>query len=245
MNTKRLFLAAITGVSLSFSASAADFFSTDEPDQLFRLGVRMGLNTSNTSTDFAKYGVNIGAWGTGFDAGAVCDIYFREWISVQPGIFFQSRTNDFTYIQDIGNIHDMTSSSIKPVHVVQAGHWRSYNIVVPVMASAHFNVTDNIRWSVEVGPYANFSLGYDRVNRALIGEGADMYSNDVIFNDDPASVTAGVKIGTGLEFLNHYYFGIHYMNDVTGAWKGKKIDTFMRTFNGKTKAWTFTIGYNF
>ena len=94
---KKLLLSlAVCGATLS--ASAQDFFSTDDPETLFNLGVRVGINTSNRTLSNSIGNIwNINSWGTGFDAGVVADINFKNYISVQPGFFYESRSGSFVY----------------------------------------------------------------------------------------------------------------------------------------------------
>ena len=46
----------------------------------------------------------------------------------------------------------------------------------------------------------------------------------------------GLKFGTGIEYDNHYYLGIHYMAGFGDPWKYADV-------SGRNKAWTFTLGY--
>ena len=87
-----------------FSVSASEpeeFFSTEPADQLFSFGARLGINASNRtfpSNVFNKWNSN--SWGTGMDVGAIANINFRDYLSVQPGIFFESRSGNFSYVFD-------------------------------------------------------------------------------------------------------------------------------------------------
>ena len=85
---KRIALAILSLCTL-FSASAQEFFDTGEPEEVFELGARLGINTSNSVTkkDFAPV-YNHCSWGTGFDAGIVANLNILNYISVQPGFFF-------------------------------------------------------------------------------------------------------------------------------------------------------------
>ncbi len=57
-------------LSLFSNAKANDFLSSEVPDELFNIGVRIGLNTSNRTfnKDFFR-SWNTNSWGTGIDAG--------------------------------------------------------------------------------------------------------------------------------------------------------------------------------
>lgn len=238
MNPRLYMAASALVVANCLNASAADFFSTETPEQIFTLGARIGVNTSNcTIGEDSMRGYNVNSWGTGFDAGVVADIHIRDYISIQPGVFFQSRSGEFSYVTPFGNTN--------PVYLIQAGHWRSYWLSVPVLASFHFNISDDVRWDVELGPYFNFNMGSSRKNRVELTTGEGFVSDELLFKQKPKSIDAGVKIGTGIQLFDHYYFGIHYMAGLTGAWKDKPFETYKQTFGGSNKAWTFTVGYNF
>lgn len=224
-----LLLSAVSG-----TASAADFFSAEKPSSLFDLGVRIGVNTSNrTLGGDVMPGYNRQSWGTGFDVGFTADLNFRDWFAIQPGVFFQSRSGDYTFVTPFDN-----------TTVTQAGHFRSYSFTIPVMASLRFNVTDDIRWSLDFGPYVGFTFGSKLSDKALV---ATAFPNvEPVFTQKPAPVDFGLKFGTGLRILGHYYIGAHYQAGLTRAWKNLDLgEGMMRNFGGHTKAWVFTLGYDF
>jgi len=180
------------------------------------------------------------SWGTGFDIGFVADLHIRNYISIQPGIFFQSRSGNFTYAStywlpvtdENGNVTE------KKQELMQYGHNRNYNLVIPIIASGHFNIGDKVKWNVDFGPYISFRIGNN--GRPDIYE--LKYGNDgpVLHSSEAGSNTVdfGFKMGTGFTFLNHYYFGVHYMAGATDVWKNTGM-------GGRNKAWTFTAGYDF
>ena len=231
-----LAIACISG----FELPAADFFSTEHCENLFDLGVRVGLNTSNrTINSKALSGYNYQGWGLGFTAGVVADINVREYLAIQPGVFFESRSGHCSFVNEGVNI-----SNGQTVYLSQEAHRRSYNPTVPVLASFRFNITDNLRWKVEAGPYFGFLLSSDLKNKSLVA--TDPAASDLAFTQKPASFDFGFKLGTGLQFSDHYYFGIHYEAGAIDAYKDLKLaDGVKQSFGGKTKAWTFTIGYDF
>ena len=219
-------------------ALSADFFSTDQPDQLFNFGVRLGVNTSNrTVAKKAIDGYNVQSWGTGFDLGVTADINFRDYISVQPGIFFESRSGNYTFVSPIAEIANTS------ITAMQAGHLRSYAFTIPVVGSLHLNVTNDIRWNADFGPYVSFLLGSSMKDKVL--QYTAFGATEQVFSQKPATIDFGFKLGTGLQILKHYYVGVHYMAGATKAWKDFKIDSnTIRRFGGRTKAWVFTIGYD-
>ena len=98
MKTYRLVLPIAACLAASVPASAQSFFDTSTPSQLINFGARIGVNSSNRTVSDDFYNLwNKNSWGTGFDLGVVADINIRQYLSVQPGIFFQSRSGDYTY----------------------------------------------------------------------------------------------------------------------------------------------------
>lgn len=239
MNIRNYLLSALL-IAVSGSASASDFFSTEKSDRVFSLGIRAGVNTSNrTVASKSMEGYNVQSWGTGTDLGIVADLNIREYISIQPGIFFESRSGNYTFVTPFSDAEDVN-------YVTQAGHLRSYALTIPVLASFHFNITDDIRWDVDFGPYLSVVLGSDLSDKALTSTYGSPTPVTPVFSQKPAGTDFGLKMGTGLRILGHYYVGVHYQAGMTGAWKDLRIDdhnTF--SYGGRTKAWVFSIGYDF
>lgn len=236
--TLRIASAALAAAS-ALSVSAADFFDTSAPETLFDLGVRIGVNTSNRTVDDGVFtDWNRNAWGTGFDLGAVADINIRDYLAIQPGFFFQTRSGDHAYVTRIPGAND--------AEFAQVGHSRRYTLNVPVLASFRFNVTDNLRWSVDAGPYVSWIIGhkddnvlyYPAVPQDVIISGIDSSALPVSKNMNSRSFDFGFKFGTGITVMQHYYFGIHYMAGCLDVWKDSRL-------GGVNKCWTFSLGYNF
>lgn len=231
-------LSTLLFIGAFLQAGAADFFSTDDAEQFLTFGARIGINTSNTSvTDKAIKGYNVNSWGTGFDIGAVCDIHFKDFISLQPGFFFESRSNNYTYNHTA--VFDETVSNM-----VQMGHMRTYRFVIPVVGSLHLNVSDDVRCNVDLGPYIAFGLGSDRNDKSVVISDYNALAISP-FTQKPKTTEFGFKIGAGLQVLRNYYFGIHYYGAFTGAWKDYTVENIKTTYGGHNKAWVFTVGYDF
>lgn len=211
-------LLAITGFQ---SAVAVEFFDTSNPKNLFSLGVRVGLNTSNQTHNNNGMVYNKDSWGTGFDVGVVANINFKNYLTIQPGFFFESRSNNYSYMP-LGI----------PFSNATVGHTRYTNFTIPIVASFNFNLSDNIRWSADFGPYLQFGLGGS--DKGL--ERSDL-PYDIGYYDNRNKFDIGLKMGTGLKFLDHYYIGVHYLAGFCDVWKNG--------YGGSRKSWTFTIGYDF
>ena len=234
---KRLFPALLLMLNISAVSNAADFLSTEKPSELLTFGARIGVNTSNrTVKALSAYGYSSQGWGTGFDLGAVADINLRDYISIQPGVFFESRSNTYTFIYALpGNDADET-------HSVQAGTFNSYSLTMPVLANLHFNLTDDLRWNVEAGPYFALNLGSKIKNKVNLNTSFSEFFPDMTteFNAKPTAYDFGIKFGTGIELFRRYTFNVDYLAGMRHAWKNNYID-----YGGHTKAWCFTIGYQF
>lgn len=219
-------LVLLTGI-ICANSTRAQFFDTSKAEDFFRLGVRLGMNMSNVSAGGPNFDWNHDSWGTGFEGGVVADIMIREWFGIQPGLFYQSRSNNYTHILGSG-----TSQ------IVNAGHTLYYSFYVPVLFEAKFNVTERLRWSLEAGPYLSFGVGHNDNGVRIVPTPEEPYNHD--YFDNHKKNQMGLKIGTGLELDSHYYLGIHYMGGFGNAWKAEKVN-----YSGHNKAWTFTLGYSF
>lgn len=221
------------GLSAVISASAIDFFDKSTPRDLFNVGVRLGVNTSNRTVNkniFDLWSSN--SWGTGLDLGAVVNINFREYISVQPGFFFESRSGQYAYVS---TIQGATSGDDV---LNQYGSTRSYNFTIPVVVSVHLNVTDNLRWSIEAGPYLQWIMKNTVNDKFTYQSLTTAPGDDGLSKGKASNFDFGFKFGTTLDILRHYNVGVHYMAGWLHAWKASEL-------GGHNKAWVFTIGYNF
>ena len=215
------------------SAYASDLLDTDPADRLFNIGVRIGVNSSNRTFPKDKFSAwNVNSWGTGFDAGVVVNLNMRQYLSIQPGVFFESRSGHYSFSEayvDNTNGDDF---------ITQLGRTRTYNLVIPVVASVKLNLTDNFKWLLEAGPYAQLKLHASDSNKIQV---IDQPTSSSYLNWEYAKSNFfdwGFKIGTGLQYKDHYSFSIHYLAGVGNVWKSPME-------GGKNKAWTFTLGYDF
>lgn len=229
-------LMIIIGVLGIADMKAQPFFDTSDPDKFVTFGARLGFNTSNRT--FPKgnyYNYMMSSWGIGFNAGVVANLNFKEYLTLQPGFFYESRSGNLVNIVDY--YKDLnTSYPIEATHY-EVNHLRAYYFTIPVMGIAKFNLSENIKWSVEFGPYIQFSLkqtGQNNVQMLSPGYQNLGYTQYVAQHH---GFDVGLKMGTGLKFYQHYYVGVHYLAGLTNAWKLPS--------GGKNKSWEFTIGYDF
>lgn len=213
-------------------ASAQSFFSTGVPEHLFSLGVRAGLNVSNQNVDKGVFnGWNVNSWGSGFQLGAVVSINMRDFFALQPGFFYESRSGNYAYL----------SEGLQPVaeetqDFMQLGHYRNYWFTVPVMAQLRFNLLAGAKWTVDVGPY--FSWMLHNKNKDAFQEGVPEGTAVEYAAAERKRFDFGFKFGTGINFLTHFYIGVHYMAGSLDVWKQKSL-------GGRNKTWTVTAGYDF
>lgn len=209
------------------AARAQSLISTGMPDRLFTLGVRAGANTSNINIDSRAFDVwNVNSWGTGFELGAVASINMRDFFSLQPGFFYESRSGNYAYQTETAG-----------ESVTQLGHFRHYNFTVPVTAQLRMQLLPGAVWSVDAGPYFSWLLHeknptpvyYLPPGAADAGEMAEAELNRYDW---------GLRVGTGLNFLTHFYAGIHYKAGMRDVWRQQAL-------GGRRKTWTFTVGYDF
>lgn len=226
---------AIASVCIALSANAADFFSTAKCSNLFDVNFAVGVNTSNRTISKKVFDEwNINSWGTGFDAGASVDVNFRDWISVQPGLFFESRSGNFAYSASA------IGSDGEKYFYTQLGHGRSYNFTMPILASTHFNITDDVRWNVELGPYFQFGLNNTFKNKVHYPQIIESNNDQTIITEAGVAKTKvfdfGIKLGTGITIARHYNFSVHYLAGWLHPWKPSQL-------GGRNKEWLFTLGY--
>lgn len=216
------------------SLPAADFFNTGAPDNLFNIGLRAGVNTTNVTINkdvFDTWSSN--AWGVGGNVGVVADINFRDYISVQPGFFFETRSSKYTYIS-------RTSISTEGTeYLSQFGNIHAYNFTIPILGCVHFNLSDDIRWNVEFGPYFQIVLKNKvsgQINYPLYSASDALPQNYA--RTTPTKFDFGFKIGSSLKVLDHYLVGFHYEAGCLKPWDNGSL-------GGRRKGWVFSLGYDF
>ena len=57
----------------------------------------MGVNTSNRTLKSSAFPdcYHHESWGTGFDVGFVAGLNIRDYLAIQPGVFFETRGGNF------------------------------------------------------------------------------------------------------------------------------------------------------
>lgn len=234
MNIKRILYAGAAAAIIGMSgteANAQSLIDAGTPDNLFTIGLRAGLNTSNINIDnevFPEWNVN--SWGTGFELGAVVNINLRNFFSLQPGFFYESRSGNYAY-------SGMEGLSPSNLDNSQMGHYRNYHFTVPVMAQLRMKLLPGAVWSVDVGPYFSWLLHSKHKNEIKYAE-PGMGGAFIVRDAERNRYDWGLKVGTGINFLTHFYAGLHYKMGMRDVWNTQYL-------GGRSKVWTFDVGYDF
>ncbi len=244
MKTIRLLiLSCVAGISLNSSAQLLDAAIPESP---LGLGVRVGVNTSNISNNYADaidgYDWTNTSWKTGFTAGVVADLKLRNYIAIQPGFFFQSRNMDYRNMvteREEEGVSSMTSHD---------GHVRSYNFNIPIMVSLRLGLSSILQARAEFGPYFAFGLGGNNkctsTSVGIDGEFGTTETTKVDIYGDKGYMRGfdwGFKMGVGFVFAKSYYLGIHYMAGCRNVYK--QPESVRHDLKGHNKAWDVTFGY--
>ncbi len=231
MKAFRIIFSTLIAVFVNHAA-AQDFFSKEAPESLFDVGVRVGINTSNRTFKKDAFDIwNVNSWGTGIDLGCVVDLNIRDYISLQPGIFFESRSGDYAYSQNYFTALGETDV------FTQLGHDRFYNINIPLLVSFKFNLAESVRLIAEAGPYFQYFFKDSASHKIQVIRPQTSPTDQIdIYNEVANKYDIGLKIGAGILYKRHYSFNIHYLAGGRKAWDSPWK-------GGRHKAWTFTIGY--
>jgi hypothetical protein len=237
---KRLFtslIIAITAIT-GFKAQAQKLIDTDTPDQLIRVGVRVGWNSSNLTNNYEKIVSGTqwkdNQWRSGFNIGAVVDINFRNFFALQPGAFIVTRRNNYHLLTVNGNTLESYNGT----------HSANY-LQVPVLASFRLGVAEYAQLQLDCGPY--LAWGWGGSNKCTYYTSGDELlkpttTKQPYFGDSSNTLCErfdyGLKYGVGARALDKFYIGAHYSYGLRNAMK-------QAGYKGHNKMWSFTLGYDF
>lgn len=235
---KKLVLAVFAVASVWLSAGA-QLFSSAMPDRLFTLGVRAGVNTSNQTLakDFLT-GWNQNSWGTGFELGAVGNLNMRDFLTIQPGLFFETRSGSYVYESGVlneasGMVGDVAGSMKMGF---QTGRYRDYRLTVPLMAVFWANVGPALQWNLHGGPYWSWTLHRHG------DEWLELPDRDLIpygwIKARRNKYDWGLKLGTGIRVLRHLTLDVSYKWGLHRVWNHQQL-------GGRSKLWSVTAGVDF
>ena len=241
----RLF-AALLLIGISVSSQAQTLIDYGVPAKLFQVGVRAGFNASNLTTNyddaFQDIKWNHNQWKGGFSAGMVVDINLRNFFTIQPGIFLDTRKSTYHYLVNSDNV-------LKAIDGQLTGNY----IRIPILASLRLGVAELAQVQIDFGPY--FAWGFGGANKYTVYGTSDTEPTapQVIGRDfksdcfgDKGMVQTydwGLKMGLGVLVMQHYYIGAHYHFSCRNVLR--ELPQTEKHPDGHNKAWTFTLGYNF
>ncbi len=90
------YIAAVVAVCLICPTllRAMDLINTSRPENIIVVGVRAGFNTSNLTNNYHSQFSGIASqkqqWRNGLTVGAVADINFTGYLTIQPGIYLST-----------------------------------------------------------------------------------------------------------------------------------------------------------
>ncbi|WP_294618385.1 porin family protein [uncultured Bacteroides sp.] len=199
-------------------------------------GVRAGMNVANAGGDFKDEMKDVDFKSrVGFHVGVIADVELSEKFYLQPGLYF-------------------TTKGLKSEDKEGMGYEEKYNLnylELPILASYRFNLSDNVQWQINAGPY--FAVGVGGKVKGTDFDGIE-YKYDAFGVADEDSdeekgglkrFDAGLSFGTGITY-NKIYFGIKYDLGLANiadkkAWtgendKGQKI---------RNRNFAISVGYTF
>lgn len=210
--------------------------------QVVNFGVRAGMNVATAGGNF-KDGIKDYMdfkSRVGFHVGVIADVELSEKFYLQPGLYFT--TKGLKAEDKEGSYFDI-----------------KYNLnylELPILASYRFNLSDNVQWQINAGPYFAVGVG-GKVKETEFDSYEDKkfeYEYDAFGVADEDSdeekgglkrFDAGLSFGTGITY-NKIYFGIKYDLGLANiadkkAWtdengKGQKI---------RNRNFAISVGYTF
>lgn len=249
---KKVVVLSVIALSTCVTAVEADDFMDKGASRSFiEFGVRFGINSSSQKINHKDIYSDIQRafteWKTGFEIGAVIDLNIKDYLVLQPGLFFQNKSYDYTVLSANFGSGEMTQ---------MLGHTRFYYFQIPVLVSLRFNLSHDFRWHVDFGPYFAFGLGGDNemeVFSARINEGDGMILRkdykEKFFGDGDKQIVGmeafdwGMKLGTAFTFKRHYSLGIHYNHGFRNI--AKSNINHLKKASAYNREWVVSLGYNF
>lgn len=250
---KLLFTTVLALAAAAPMASAQFVINTAEPERPIHVGIRAGVNVSNTASNEHSFmpdniKMRVPDWGAGFTVGAVVDMRIRECFAVQPGIFYSTHSYGFDRCSVSGAKVYFTDTDV-----------RSRYIEVPVLLSFRVNMSSNFQLQFDLGPYFQWGVGGTEkyAITTYSSKKTQEYERDYFGSGDDENYTAkkfdwGFKMGVGLEVCHHFYIGAHYMagcrnlaNKTMTCTDPAAPKDLKSGVNLTNKQWQFTVGYTF
>lgn len=214
---KKVILLAVLAAGMMFTAKA----------QENGFGIRAGFNLSHAGGDFKDY---LKDWESGdpkskagFNIGVIYDWGLTEHFYIQPGLYY---TMKGAKAKDSDSEEDYSWESKMNINL-------SY-LELPVLASYRMNLTDNIKWQINAGPYFAVGVGGKFKFESKESEDGESFTEKYDYKafgsssknagfdeDDEGNIVVhgvkgdlkkfdfGLSFGTGVSF-DKFYVGIKY-----------------------------------
>lgn len=177
---------------------------------------KFGMNFSNvTKYDDAKA-------LPGFQLGVGMDYGFSESWSLQSGLLISSKG----YKYDAKDVHDYSYKS-RPIY-----------LDIPILAAYKFDISDNMKFVINAGPYLAFGLG----GKCKYDEGGDykLFKGEEGDDAEMKRFDLGIQYGVGLELNERYLINLSGQNGFISPYN------YPDGYEGdKAKNMTFSIGVGY
>lgn len=218
--------------------------------QSVSFGVRAGLNVANAGGDFKDneyFGEDYDFKSKiGFHVGVIADIELSQSFYLQPGLYFSTKG---LKVEDKENDADYSEKMNYNLNYLE----------LPILASYRFNISDNIKWHINAGPY--FALGVGGKMKVTATEDGktteekyDAFGtedeNDEHIKGGLKRFDAGLSFGTGIS-ISKIYIGVKYdlglaniadkKSEMWGGW-GDNGDKNLKVRN---RNFAISVGYTF
>ncbi len=215
---KKLILAAVCFVGVSFASQAQEFFDKSKPENNVTLGVRAGLNLSTISDMQADY-------RAGFNVGVSADFGIFKSLYINSGLYFSMKGANCDLVFSDGYMAAEGKLKMNPMY-----------LEIPVMASYRYNFNEDTQWQLNFGPWFAFGIAGDVTGEASI-EGYKEEESLRFFDAGGNHFDMGLALGTGVTYRK-FFVGINYQFGLTHA-----IST--EIGNPNTSNFSISLGYNF
>ena len=197
-------------------------------------GLRSGLNFSSLSVSDEDDDEESKSRFS-YNFGIVADIPIAQNIYLQPGLFLTNKGNKYTYEDEDYDYKEELTIELPYLEI-------------PVLVSYRHNLSNNLKWSIDFGPYLAFGIGSGKVKYKETYDGESESGSIDAFGDDDDTFglnkfDAGLRFGTGIIFGKSYIgiqYGLGMANIANEDYWGDGDD-----FSIKNRTFSINIGYNF
>ena len=233
------------------SSAQRRIIDTSKPDKILTVGARIGLNSSGMDNNYlsllSDMIQNNFYWRMGGQIGGVVDLHFRKFFALETGVFWELRNYECA-LMSANYVDDYMGSMFV--------HSRANYLNFPVVASFRLNIIPQSVWHFDLGIYYAYGLsGKKKTHQyyAFSDENGQLIFDQQIDKTNYFKAQAkdflavghsdfGLRIGTGITFLGHYFFGVYYQRGLKNIAKNIEGAAKVKLNNVN---WHVNIGYNF